>query len=145
MAKNLFDASQFTPTQFSTAEDKAKFANHFARFVEKDFPWSLFHKKFYNRLSMTFSHIAHFNQHGFYGTWFRTTANKLHFLKWTLQPVFGDPAFTYVDVERELQSWLLTAGWVEVFERWLQEETECSERQQLARLKAKYEGEGVKV
>jgi len=143
--KNLFDASQFTPTNWDTAEDKARFANHFVRFVEKDFPWTLFHKTFYNRLSMTFHHIAHFNRHGFYTVFFRSTADKVRFLKWTLQPCFGDPAYTYIDVEREIHSWLLTAGWLAVYERHLEIETEWNERQQLATLKAKYEGEGMKV
>jgi hypothetical protein len=144
MAPKLFDASQFTPTQFSTAEEKARFANHFVRFVEKDFPWTLFHKQFYNRLSMTFRHIAHFNQHRFYSVFFRTTADKVRFLRWTLQPVFGDPAYTYVDAEREIHSWLFTTGLLEVYEQRLREETECHERQLLATLKAKYEGEGVR-
>jgi hypothetical protein len=32
----------FTPTQWKTAEVKAKFANHFIRFIDKDCPYSLF-------------------------------------------------------------------------------------------------------
>ena len=66
-----FDPSQFTPTQWETAKNKAAFANRFARFVQSDFAAKHFTEKFYRRLSSTFSHIAHYNRGGFWGNLFR--------------------------------------------------------------------------
>jgi hypothetical protein len=104
---NIFSADQFTPTEFTTAEDKAKFANFFVRFVSEGFKKGLFQKQFYHRLSMTRGHIAHYNADGFYNTWFATTEDQQRFIDhWRNEPVFGDPAYTFSDVERELQSWI---------------------------------------
>jgi hypothetical protein len=50
----------FTPTQWDTAETKLKFANHLLNFIAADFPEAKFTQQFYNRLSMTFGHIAHY-------------------------------------------------------------------------------------
>lgn len=36
MPKALFSAEEFTPTEFSTSQDKAAFGNHFFRFIEPD-------------------------------------------------------------------------------------------------------------
>jgi hypothetical protein len=60
MAKGPFSPSEFVPTEFSTAADKADFGNTFLHFVDADCAQNLFTKKFYNRLSMTFGHIAHY-------------------------------------------------------------------------------------
>ena len=60
MSNGPFSASQFIPTKWSTAEDKARFGNTFLHFVESDFARSLFVEKFYSRLSNCFSHIAHY-------------------------------------------------------------------------------------
>lgn len=107
--KPLFTADMFVPTQWSTAEDKAKFANHFMRFVEKGCPSTLFHKWFYIRLSMTFGHIAHFNQYGFYETWFGSRYHQKQFIDHTIRAyVCGDPRYTYSDVEVALQRHLRT-------------------------------------
>ena len=56
-----FVAADFVPTQWDTAEQKAKFANALLTFVAQDFPRSKFHESFYRRLSNTFGHIAHYN------------------------------------------------------------------------------------
>jgi len=103
-------SKQFNPSQFKsgqyTAEEKAKFANHFARFLLAGCPWSLFHKWFYQRLSYTFSHIAHYDRHGFYATWFADDEKRRDFLRHTLAyPCYGQPEYTFCDVERALQSW----------------------------------------
>ncbi len=50
----------------------------------------------------------------------------------------GDPAWTYGDVERTLQEWLQASGLLEQYRQRLADETEASERGQLARLQAKY-------
>jgi hypothetical protein len=104
----MFDPFQFTPTQWDSSADKAKFANHFIRFVESGFNWGLFPKWFYKRLSMTFGHIAHYNQQIFYDVWFRTPQIQAEFLSHAVNyNVVGDPTFTYSDVEKELKKWIL--------------------------------------
>lgn len=144
--KAYFTASQFTAMEkFDTAEDKAKFANHFMRFVESGFKWSLFYDWFYRRLSMTFGHIAHFNRHGFYAEFFQTTADKLRFLKQTVNPPLGfcgDAKYTYVDVEVAVAEKVQAGGLLGEWEIKLEQETEERERAELERLKAKYENAG---
>ena len=101
----LFLAQEFTPTKFRTADEKAKFANHFFRFVDSNFAANLFTQKFYERLSNTFGHIAHYSKSGFYEEFFCNAADQLRFLeaiaKW---PCHGDPAWTFSDVERAIQN-----------------------------------------
>lgn len=107
MPKRVFTADQFTPTEWSTAEDKAKFANQFVVFVESGFARDKFPKWFYTRLSMTFGNIAHYNQEGFYATWFMDTDSKMEFLQNVIAyPCYGSSSFTYSDVEIALQNWL---------------------------------------
>jgi hypothetical protein len=135
-----FTAEQFTPTKRDNAQTKAKFARQFVKFVESDFDQRLFSQAFYRRLSITFGHIAHFNRQGFFETFFTTTADKVRFLRMTLaHPCFGDPAFTYSDVERALQGWLRESAILAKYEQRLADEMEAGERADLARLKAKYE------
>ena len=101
-----FTAAQFTPTEHSTSEDKAKFANQFVKFVTNGFKEKDFPKWFYNRLSMCRQHIAHYNQGGFYDVWFSSEFKQDDFMRhWALQDVYGDPKYTYSDVERVLQTW----------------------------------------
>ena len=135
-----FTAEQFTPTKWDDGQTKANFARQFVKFVESDFDQRLFSQAFYRRLSMTFGHIAHFNRQGFFETFFTTTADKVRFLRMTLaHPCFGDPAFTYSDVERALQSWLRETEILAKYEQRFADEMEAGERAELARLKAKYE------
>ena len=97
----------FTPTKWATARDKTVFYRQFVKFVQSDFDAKYFTRPFYQRLSNTFGHIAHYNQSGFWETWFTTTADKVRFLKLTLRyPCYGDPAWTFSDVETALQAWL---------------------------------------
>jgi len=106
MTKQIFTPDQFTPTQHSSAADKAKFANHFVDFVRSGYRWSKFHKWFYTRLSMTFGHIAHYNQSGFYQTFFDSGDGLIRFWRITMQyGCYGSPAYTYCDVERALQEY----------------------------------------
>ena len=106
MSKVKFTAEQFTPT---TTADKAKFANQFVKFVESDFDRKNFPKWFYQRLRNTFGHIAwRGTKAGFYAYFFEAEIGKVRFLGETLaHPCYGDPTFTYSDVERELQKWLV--------------------------------------
>jgi len=135
-----FTANQFTPTKFDTAEDKAKFANQFVKFVASGFKQSLFTKAFYRRLSMTFGHIAHYNQYGFWDVFFSNTRTKLTFIEQTLRhPCYGDAAWTYCDVERALQTWLLENNVLRNVMQEANEERVASDLATLARLKKEYE------
>ena len=57
-----FEPEHFTATQWSPAEDKAKFANALMKFFADEFPRPGFTKALYQRLSNTFGHIAHTNR-----------------------------------------------------------------------------------
>ena len=134
-----FTTDQFMPTNFSTAEDKAWFAKAFVLFVESGFEQRHFTDKFYRRLSNTFGNIAHFNRLGFWETFFTTTADKVRFLEIVLSyPCYGDPAWTYSDIERALQSWLAGDGTLAKYRDRLAEEIEAGERAELERLRTKF-------
>jgi hypothetical protein len=95
----------FTATPHSTAEDKEKFFKHFLRFVASGYKYTLFHKWFYVRLSMTFGHIAHYNKDGFYREFFGEPESVTHFWKQTMgYGCYGHPQFTYCDVEKAIQA-----------------------------------------
>ena len=130
----------YTATKFSTAEDKAKFERQFKAFVLADFPASKFPKWFYQRLSNTFGHIAHYDQGGFYSTWFTCNRDKLAFLQRTAEyDCCGDPAYTFSDVERVLAAWVRDTRLISLYTDKLNSETEKAERAQLARLQEKYQ------
>ena len=100
-----FQPSQFTPTKWDTAQDKVRFAQQFVRFVQSDFAEQHFTDRFYRRLSNTFGNIAHYNRGGFWDEFFTRTADKVRFLEQTLRhPCYGDPAWTYSDMERALRA-----------------------------------------
>lgn len=95
----------YTATQCYSAADKEKFVKHFHRFVKSGFKKTLFHKNFYKHLSCMFGHIAHFNVHGFYATWFETPEDIARF--WQNVKMWrcpGDPAFCWCDVEKVIQA-----------------------------------------
>lgn len=105
--KKIFSANQFVATKWEPAEAKAKFCNQFVKFVEGGFKWEHFPKWFYTRLSLTFGHIAHYNQLGFYETFFTNTNDQADFIQQTLNyPAYGDPTFTYSDAEKAIKQWL---------------------------------------
>ena len=139
MPKPLFSADEFTPTEFSTAQDKAAFGNHFFRFIESDWKQTLFTKTFYTRLSNCFGHIAHYDLHGFYGTWFSDDALRLSFLQHTLRfSCYGDPAYTFSDVERAIKAELRRRPFVAQYEARVAATIRARELAQLERLQAKY-------
>lgn len=106
--EQVFSANQFTATKWETAEQKAKFANHFVRFATNGCRATMFPQWFYTRLSMTFGHIAHYDRSGFYSTWFSDRAGASEFFDRVAGWVaYGDPEYTYSDVERALQQWVL--------------------------------------
>lgn len=135
--KPKFEASQFRATPFASAEDKAKFANHFVRFVNSDFKYDIFYDWFYKRLSMTFGHIAHYNSIGFDETFFRNTEGKINFLQiCAAYPCYGDPEHTFSDVEKALIPYIREK--IRDYVSRASRETEAAEQAELARLKAKY-------
>jgi len=132
----------YVATQYSTSADKEKFAKQFVRFVEGGFKPTQFPKWFYNRLNGCFGHIAHFNQGGFYDVWFSSKTRQRDFLLNAVRhPCYGDPAFTYSDVERQIGQWIEASGLISKLNTEIAWANEASERAELARLKGKYEGE----
>ena len=134
------DASDFTPTKWDTGEDKARFGNALLKFIANDCPRTTFKKPFYRRLSNTFGHIAHYNLEGFFETFFEDTSQKIEFLQQTLQwPCYGNPDYTYCDIERIIQSRIRRSGLLSIKQAQLAAETRQKELAVLNRLKAKYE------
>lgn len=142
----VFTADQFTPTQWSSAQDKADFANAFVRFIENGFQQAHFTSPFYHRLCQTFGHAAHFNQATFYRTFFTTSVDKLRFLRQTVdhEPV-GDPAYTFSDVEGVLRAWVIEGNLLDRVGKTAAHAQSRAERAELKRLLDKHgppEGEG---
>jgi hypothetical protein len=138
------EAVDFTATKFDSSVDKTKFGNHLLRFIAEDFPKTLWTKVFYRRLSMIFSNIAHYNEHGFWETWFETTADQIDFLQNIAHyPCWGDPAFTYSDVETIIGKRVKNCGVIAWKQKLLVEDRKKKDLAQLARLKEIYEPENV--
>lgn len=139
MPKGPFLASEFTPTQWSTTEDKAQFGNTLLHFIESGWKETLFTKKLYNRLMNTFGHIAHYNQGGFYSEWFTTELDRLRFLDHLLRwPCYGDSAFTFCDVERALQREVRSRNYHAKQQIVVAEKVRAFEMATLEKLEAKY-------
>jgi hypothetical protein len=139
MPKGPFLPSEFVPTKFSTAQDKADFGNTFLHFIESEWARTAFSKSFYNRLSMCFSHIAHYDATGFYATWFTSDADRLRFLRHTLAwPCWGDPEYTFCDVERAIQQEIRKRNYLARYELRAAEAVRSDEMETLKRLEAKY-------
>jgi hypothetical protein len=129
MPKGPFLSSEFVPTKFSTTQDKADFGNTFLHFIEYEWARTSFSKSFYNRLSMCFSHIAHYDAAGFYETWFTSDADRLSFLRHTLVwPCWGDPEYTFCDVERAIQQEIRKRNYLARYELRAAEAAKCCHR-----------------
>jgi hypothetical protein len=139
MPKGPFVASQFVATERTSAADKAVFGNTLLHFIESAWKQSLFTKRFYQQLSNCFGHIAHYDIHGFYQTWFTNDKDRLEFLRnashW---PCYGDPKFTFSDVERAVRRQILSRNYVALYEVRAAEELRRAEMRVLQRLEAKY-------
>ena len=60
---------------------------------------------------MTFGHIAHYDSAGFYETFFESDEGKREFIDQCMAwRCYGDPAFTYSDVERAVIARLKGGG-----------------------------------
>ena len=139
MPKALFSAEEFTPTQWSTAQDKATFGNHFFRFIESGWKQTLFTRGFYNRLSNCFGHIAHYDLHGFYGHGSPRTRFASAFCGIPCASAcYGDPGYTFSDVERAIKAELRRRPLVDQYEARVAAAVRSRELAQLERLQAKY-------
>jgi len=135
-----FVAADFVPTQWDTTERKAKFANALLTFIAQDFPRSKFHESFYRRLSNTFGHIANYDSVGFCQRFFLTTEDKLAFLDQCVTwPCYGDPTFTYSDVERAVAERLRKSQVVAILSSQITVERRRRELALLSALKSRYE------
>lgn len=98
---------RFTPTEFTSEQGKKNFAAKFVSFVSNGFREKDFSISFYRRLSMCFGHIAHYDRNGFYDTWFSSKERQKDFIAHCLSwECYGDPAYTFSDVEKYLIGWL---------------------------------------
>lgn len=139
MPKGPFLPSEFVPTQFSSAADKADFGNALLHFLDSDCPQELFTKKLYQRLSMTFGNIAHYDRSGFYDTWFTRARHRAAFVEKMLRwPCHGDPEFTFSDVEYAIGQVLRQRNYLARFELKAAEALRTAELEDLERLEAKY-------
>ena len=139
MPKGPFLPTEFTATKFSTAADKAEFGKHFLRFIESEWAQPLFTKGFYQRLSMCFGHIAHVDRPTFYETWFTSDQDRLRFLEKTLKwPCWGDPEYTFSDVERAIQQEVRKRNYLARCQLRAAEAERASEMETLRRLENKY-------
>jgi len=135
-ALSVFD---FRPTKYHDAADKAWFGNFLLTFVADYCPEHRFTEKFYLRLSYCFGHIAHYSKAGFIGEYFTSAEAKHRFLKDTMRhPCFGDPNWTFSDVERAVIIRLKRTDALAIYARLAGQETEQQERAHLAQLAAKY-------
>jgi len=64
-----------------SAEEKEKVLKDWQRFIESDFNKARFTKPLYNHLIQHCSFIAHYNQGGFYGTYFEDPEDTMRFIK----------------------------------------------------------------
>ena len=100
----FFTASDFLPTKWSTADEKAQFGNTLLHFMLTGFLAGRFTEKLYTRLSMCYGHIAHFDRQGFSETWFDSPESIASFVNHLMQwPCHGDAGYTFSDVERAIQ------------------------------------------
>ena len=139
MSKGPFSPSQFIPTKWSTAEEKARFGNALLHLIDSGFARNLFTDRLYGRLSNCFGHIAHYNLTGFYEEWFLSLTAQVRFLEHTLRfPCYGEPEFTFSDVESEIQREVGNRNYLSRYQLLLAEEERRAELILLERLEGKY-------
>jgi hypothetical protein len=136
-----FTAKDFTATNFASAEDKAKWANKFTKFILGGFQRSAFKKEIYKQLQHMFGHCAEYDLNGFYYTWFEDTHRSLHWVETvttTWLAGIGQPQFTWSDVEIKLVQWIRENNIHDQVSEYLQAETEQKERATLRVLQDRY-------
>jgi len=139
-----FNAAEFTATKWEGPEVKAGFANDLCRFMAADFKDSLFTKRLYRRLALSFGHIALYDRETFHDHFFRDLRGKEAFLEQIVKwPACGQPEYTYCDVERAVQARLHECNLLAAYRALRAAEIEDAERELLRRLKAKYDETGM--
>ena len=136
-----FRGEEFTPTKWATADEKAKIANKLTRFVLAGFQQASFTRAMYQRLSNMFGHIAHYDIHGFYGTWFadiRCCRDWAEHITSSWLSGIGDPAITWSDVEKALIQWAKDNRIAEQLDELYRLDTEQKELTLLNTLQRKY-------
>ena len=137
--KPRFTADMFVASKFSTADEKADFANKLMAFIEGGFEERKFTKALYRRLSMTFGFIAHFDAANYWAEYFTRTEDKTRFLEQIVTfPCYGDPEYTFSDVEKAVKSRVRHMGFHDYYVDLARTVAEAAERATLARLQAKY-------
>ncbi len=134
-------AKDFSATSFATAEDKAKWANKFTKFILGGFQRNSFKKEIYQQLHHMFGHCAEYDINGFYYTWFENTQKCLYWLETvttTWLAGIGQPQFTWSDVEIKLVQWIRNNHIHDRVAGYLQAETEQKERATLKLLQDRY-------
>jgi hypothetical protein len=140
MPKQFFNESMFQPTKWNSAADKAAFGNGLLNFILSGFCERQFTNKLYGRLMNCFGHIARYNKGGFYATWFSSTTARASFLEHLLRhPCWGDPGYTYSDVERAIKQEVRRLNLAGAYQQQATEEQTQRELALLARLKAKHQ------
>jgi hypothetical protein len=144
-----FEPSQFTPTKFDTAQDKADFANRLVRLIAGGFKPTLFSHKLYHDLALSFGFIAHYDRDGFYASQLSTLPRRISFLHTLYQggiygtgpgPHPGDPRFTRSDVEASFRHLPWIEVQVERLEADLAQLAEAGEQADLHRLIDRHPG-----
>ena len=139
MSKGPYLPSQFTATKWSSESDKADFGNALLHFINAGFQQRLFTQKLYKRLSNMYGHIAHYNRVGFWEEWFSDESAQVRFLHHLLHwPCYGDPEFTFSDVERVLQREVMARDYLFRYQILADAAQRAQEIAALERLEAKY-------
>lgn len=136
-----FTAKDFTATNFASAEDKAKWAHKFIKFILGGFQRNSFKKEIYQQLHNMFGHCAEYDINGFYHAWFEDTYKCLHWLETvttTWLAGIGQPQFTWSDVEIKLVRWIRDNNIQDQVVEYLRVETEQKERATLKLLQDRY-------
>jgi len=137
-------AADFRSTKSTPAETKAWFASHLLRFVSSDFPKHHFTQRFYNQVMHTFGFIAHFDSTGYWAEYFATTAGKVEFIEQVVQhSCYGDPAYTFSDVEREIIRRLRQVDLLGFYRGRSRAEQDVADGMEFARLKARFKPGGM--
>jgi hypothetical protein len=136
-----FTAKDFNATNFAAAEDKAKWANKFTKFILGGFQRGSFKKEIYKHIQHMFGHCAEYDLNGFYLTWFEDTYKCLHWVEtvatsWLVG--IGQPQFTWSDVEIKLIQWIRDNHIHDQIAGYLQAETEHKELAMLKVLQDRY-------
>jgi hypothetical protein len=99
-----FQSADFAATKFATATDKRLFIEDLIQFFCNHCERDQFTRRIYDGLYLHLGHIAHYNLHQFYNTWFEEPVMRVQFLEHHEKyPVPGD----WRDVADAFQAWIM--------------------------------------